>query len=344
MGFKVRVEPSGREFTVDNDDSVLDAALHHGISLSYGCRNGACGSCKGKIVSGTVDYGDYHPATLTSDERLAGMALFCQARPLSDLVIEALEMAVGDIPIRKIPIRVAKKERLSHDVVRLFLKGPNTVRLQFLAGQYLDVMLPDHKRRAFSIANAPHNDEFIELHIRHVPGGNFTDYVFDDLQEMDLMRIELPFGTFYLREESPRPMIFMAGGTGFAPIKGIIEHAFAKAIDRPMYLYWGVRSKRDLYLDALPRQWAEAHGNFHYIPVLSEPQSEDNWQGRTGFVHTAVIADFPDLAAYEVYASGPPVMVSAGKDAFLAAGLPVNHLHYDSFEFAADTHPAPRSG
>ncbi len=343
MSFKIHVEPSGKEFTVENNDSVLDAALHHGVAFPYGCRNGACGSCKGKIVSGTVDYGDYDPNTLTDAEKRAGMALFCQARPLSDLTVEVKEVQLGDIQIRKVPVRVAKIEKLAPDVVRLFLKGPNTVRLQFLAGQYLDFLLPTNKRRSFSIANAPHDDEFIELHIRHVPHGNFTDYIFDVLKEKDLLRVEMPFGGFYLRQDSDRPMIFMAGGTGFAPIKGIIEHAFAEGVDRPMHFYWGVRSKQDLYLDSLPRQWTREHANFHYVPVLSDPKPEDNWQGRTGFVHNAVTADFPQLSGFDVYTSGPPIMVNAGKAAFLERGLPADRLFYDSFEFAADTRKASAS-
>lgn len=337
MSFKIHVAPSGKEFSVENTDSVLDAALHHGINFPYGCRNGSCGSCKGRVVSGTVDYGAYDPNTLTEADKRAGYALFCQARPLSDLTVEVKEVALGDIQIRKIPVRVAKIERLAPDVIRLFLKPPSTVRLQFLAGQYLDFLLADNKRRSFSLANPPHADEFIELHIRQVPNGSFTTRVFTELQEKDLLRVEMPFGAFFLREDSDRPLIFMAGGTGFAPIKGIIEHALAEGVSRPMHFYWGVRSRQDLYLDALPRQWAKEHANFHYVPVLSDPKAGDQWQGRSGFVHNAVISDFPLLSGFDVYASGPPVMVNAGKEAFLARGLPADRLFYDSFEFAADT-------
>jgi CDP-4-dehydro-6-deoxyglucose reductase len=219
-------------------------------------------------------------------------------------------------------------------VVRLYLKLPEGERLQFLAGQYLDFILPDDRRRAFSIANAPHDDKLIELHIRLVDEGEFTHFIFEQLNEKAILRVEAPFGNFYLRENSSRPIIFMAGGTGFAPVKGIIEHAFAEAIKRPMHLYWGVRSKRDLYMDELPRQWAEHHDNFSYTPVLSEPDAD--WQGRTGFVHDAIVEDFEDLSGYEIYASGPPVMVNAGVEAFPAAGLPLEHYFSDAFEYAKD--------
>ena len=232
---------------------------------------------------------------------------------------------------------VARMEQLAHDVIRLDLKLPDTERLQFLAGQYVDVLLKDGQRRAFSLANAPHDDRYLELHVRHIEGGTFTDFVFSRMQEKALLRIEGPLGSFVLRENSERPMIFVAGGTGFAPIKGIVQHALAEGVTRPIYLYWGVRAKRDLYMDELPREWAEEYSHVSYSPVLSEPAPEDAWPGRTGLVHEAVSADFPELHSYEVYASGPPAMIKAAREAFLAQGLSPDNLFSDSFEFAHET-------
>jgi CDP-4-dehydro-6-deoxyglucose reductase len=236
--------------------------------------------------------------------------------------------------VRTLPCRVAHKEQLNHDVVRLYLKLPENQRLQFLAGQYLDFILRDGRRRAFSIANAPHDDAMIELHLRHVPGGEFTDYVFDSMREKTILRIQAPLGTFFLREDSERPILFMGGGTGFAPLKGMIEHAFHVGIERPMELYWGVRARRDLYLGDLPERWARERGGFRYTPVLSEP--DDGWDGRTGFVHEAVLEDHPDISAFDVYMSGPPIMVESGRQAFEAAGLSFDHMYSDAFEYAAD--------
>jgi CDP-4-dehydro-6-deoxyglucose reductase len=240
-----------------------------------------------------------------------------------------------ELPIRKMPARVVKLERLSADVMRLFLKLPDSERLQFLAGQYLDILLSDGRRRSFSIANAPHDDQFIELHIRHIDGGHFTGHVFNAMKEKDILRIEGPFGTFYLHEASPRPIICVAGGTGFAPIKGMIEHAIQAELKQPIHFYWGVRSQRDLYLNALPTAW-QVHGNIHYIPVLSAPLPEEQWQGRTGFVHQAVLDDFSDLSGYELYASGPPAMVDAVRHGAALHGLPKEQFHFDSFEFASN--------
>ena len=336
MNCKVRVLPGGHEFTVKAEESVLDAALRQGVTLPYGCRNGTCGSCKGKVISGHVAYGESIPVALTEEERAQGLALFCQARPVDDVTIEAQAALVGDLPVKRLPARVAKKEFLAPDVVRLYLKLPAAVRLQFLAGQYIDFLLPDGRHRSFSLANAPHDDEFIELHLRHVDKGEFTEYVFEHMKEKSMVRIEGPRGDFYLRESSPRPMLFVAGGTGFAPIKGIIEHAFAAGIGSPMHLYWGARAVVDLYLKQLPQRWTEEYANFRYTAVLSAPAETDKWQGPTGFVHETLVVDYPDLGGYDVYAAGPPAMVRATRDACVAHGLPVEQFFSDPFEFAPD--------
>ena len=338
MTHQIIIGNTGHQFMANPDESILQAALREGLILPYGCRDGACGSCKGKLIKGSIDYGKYSKKALTETEREAGMALFCQALPLSDLIIEAREVRkAGDIQIRTLPCRVQRIERPTGDVVILHLKLPTNERLQFLAGQYLDILLKDGTRRSFSMANAPHDDELLQLHVRHVAGGAFTDHVFGKMKERDILRFEAPLGTFYLREDSAKPIVFVASGTGFAPIKSIIESALAKGIARPMTLYWGGRRPGDLYQSDLPQKWAGENAGFKYIPVISDALPEDEWTGRSGFVHRAVMEDFPDLSGYQVYACGVPVMVDAARRDFTTqCRLPENEYFADSFTTAAD--------
>jgi CDP-4-dehydro-6-deoxyglucose reductase len=335
---KVTVQPSGQSFEVEEGESVLTAALRQGVMLPYGCKNGACGSCKGKILEGSVDYGHYHARVLTESERAHGKALFCQARPLGELVIECRTIgAAKDIAVRLLPCRVQKLEKVADDVMIVQLKLPANERLQFLAGQYIDFLLKGGDRRSFSMANAPHADELIELHIRQVAGGNFTDHVFNKMKERDILRLEGPLGSFFLREDSTKPIVFVASGTGFAPIKSIIETAFHRKVARPMVLYWGARRPKDLYLNPLPEKWAREHPHFRYVPVISEARPEDQWTGRGGFVHRAVMEDLPDLSGHQVYACGVPIMVdSARKDFTTQCQLPEDEFYADSFTTQAD--------
>ncbi len=334
MSFSIKIEPSGRIFSVLHNENILAAALRQGLNLPYGCRDGHCGSCKSRLLKGEVHYPEHLTEALSTEERIAGIALLCQAKPLSDITLEAHLVDSGDeITVKKLPCRVQSKKLLTHDVMELTLKLPVTERLQFLAGQYIDILLPDGRRRSFSLANPPHDDQLLVLHIRHVDGGEYTDYVFNQLQEKTILRIEGPLGGFYLREESNRPMIFMAGGTGFAPIKSLMEHCIAEDTHRPIHLYWGVRAKQDLYGHELANQWAQQHANISYTPVLSEPVQSDAWQGRIGYVHQAIADDFADLSEYEVYACGPPAMVAAGKQTFINSGLNEAHYYSDAFEF-----------
>ncbi|HEX8980531.1 MAG TPA: CDP-6-deoxy-delta-3,4-glucoseen reductase [Parasulfuritortus sp.] len=333
MSHQVTIQPSGHQFTVHTGETVLEAALRENLALPYGCRNGACGACKGKILSGTVDHGAHQAGTLPEEDKAKGLALFCTAKPTSDLVIEVKEIgAAKDIPVKTLPCRIERMDKLADDVMALWLKLPSSERLQFLPGQYIDFLLKDGKHRSFSLANAPEEDELLELHIRQVPGGFFTEQVFSTLKPKDIMRIKGPLGSFFLRE-SDKPIIFLAGGTGFAPIKSILGHIFHHGTRRQMVLYWGARSLADLYLADLPAKWQETHANFSFIPVLSEPKVEDAWPGRTGFVHLAVLADFADLSGYEVYACGAPQMIEAAKKDFMAKGLPEDAFYADAFSF-----------
>lgn len=334
MTFVIHTDPAGHSFPAAPGQTILTAALASGIGLPYGCRNGQCGSCTAALVAGTVDYPDGPPPALAG--QVAGACITCQAVAQTDLVLRVTEIdTVADLPPRILPVRVAQKSLLNHDVMRLRLKLPDGQRLQYRAGQYLDVLLPDGRRRAFSMANAPHDDALLELHVRRVPGGSFTEQVFETLQEKAILRIQAPLGTFVLRETSEQPLIFVAGGTGFAPIKAILEQAFHAGVMRPITLYWGVRARRDLYLPDLPGQWQRAHGQFRFIPVLSEP--DPDWTGRCGYVHEAVAADHAQLGGFDVYLSGPPPMVEASRRRFEQQGLPLTQVFSDAFEYAADT-------
>ncbi|NDP60003.1 MAG: CDP-6-deoxy-delta-3,4-glucoseen reductase [Oxalobacteraceae bacterium] len=338
MTFQITVAPSGHQFSCAADETVLAAAIRAGVGLPYGCKNGACGSCKGKLLSGSVTHGTHQAKALSVAEEETGGALFCCATPHSDLQIEVREVAgIGEFPIKKLPSRVAKLERLTDDVMLLALQLPASERLQYRAGQYIEFLLKDGKRRSYSMANAPHLDEQITLHIRHTPGGLFTDPVFNTMKERDILRFEGPHGTFFLRDDSAKPMVLVASGTGFAPIKAIIEQAIHKKSGRPMALYWGGRRPQDLYMNALCEEWARTVPGFTYVPVVSNALPEDHWQGRTDFVHRAVMDDMPDLSGHQVYACGVPVMVDAAQREFVAVcHLPEDEFFADAFTSEAD--------
>jgi len=341
MSLTVTLKPAERSFTVERDERILAAAIRQGIGLPYGCRDGACGSCKSRLLEGRVIHGAHQQKALSADEEAAGFILTCCATPQSDCVVEARSVpGSGDFPILKLPSRVLSIDKPCADVAVLKLQLPANQNLQYRAGQYVEFILRDGARRSYSMANAPHllgTPPAIELHIRHMPGGKFTDHVFGAMKEKDILRVEGPFGSFFLREASDKPLVLLASGTGFAPIKALIEHMEFKGITRPAVLYWGCRSKADLYL----HEWAEAAAarlpQLHYVPVLSEPKPEDGWTGRTGFVHQAVMADLPDLSGHQGYACGAPVMVESAERDFTAhCGLPGDEFFADSFTSAAD--------
>ncbi len=331
---KVTIQPSGKSFQVEADETILDAALRQDVVLAYGCRSGQCGTCKSGLLQGEVTYDDPDSLGIDAAELAAGAVLTCQAKPLGDVVIEARTVdAVADLEVRTLPARVRRMRKFSDDVMGVWLQLPANQRIQFLAGMYLEILLKNGETRAFSMANAPEDDELIELHIRHVPGGLFTDHVFNKMREKDLLKIRAPLGTFFLRDDD-RPIVFMVGGTGFAPAKSIIEHLIHQQSARPLHLFWGARAASDLYLDELPRQWTETLPGFEYTPVLSEPDDKDDWKGETGWVHEAVVRRYPDLAHHDVYACGPPPMIEAARKLFPEHGLNEDRLFFDSFEFA----------
>lgn len=341
MSFKVTVLPSRHEFTVEDGQTVLDAALAAGIVLPYSCRNGACSTCKGKVVEGAYDSGRGTAQIIDEGDRQQGYTLFCQTRPLTDLTIEAHEISMAsDIQIRKMPSRVLSMEKLADDVMVITVQLPASDPFRFYPGQYLDFILKDGKRRSYSMATPPNESNQVELHIRHTPGGVFTDHVFGtgptQMKLREILRVEAPLGSFFLRE-SDKPAVFLASGTGFAPIKAMIEQMITSGDVRPVHLYWGGRRPADLYMNALVQEWQGKLPNFHYVPVVSDALPEDNWQGRTGFVHRAVMQDLPDLSGFQVYACGAPIMVESARNDFTeGCGLPEDEFYADAFTTAAD--------
>ncbi len=345
MSFTVTVQPSGRSFSVERDEPILAAAIRQGVGLPYGCKDGACGSCKSRMLEGRVIHGVHQSKALSADEEAAGWILTCQAAPQTDVVVEARTVpGAGEFPIRKMPSRVTSITRPAPDVAILQMQLPANDRLQYHAGQYVEFILRDGARRSYSMANAPHTQvdtPGIELHLRHLPGGKFTDHVFGAMKEKDILRMEGPFGSFFLREDSEKPMILLASGTGFAPIKAIIEHMQHTNNPRHAVLYWGCRSRADLYLHEWALSAAAAMPNLSYIPVLSEPKPGDEWNGRTGLVHQVVMHDHPNLMNHQVYACGAPIMVELAQREFvMKCGLPDDEFYADSFTSEADKHLA----
>ena len=339
MNFKVTLRPSGRSFEVARDEAVLPAAIRQGVGLPYGCRDGACGSCKSQLVEGRVIHGAHQRKALSVAEEEAGWILTCCATPQTDLLIEARTVVgAGEFAVQKMPCRVQSIEKPAPDVAVIKLQLPANVQLRYHAGQYIEFVLKDGARRSYSMANAPHFAQGgLELHLRHMPGGKFTDHVFGAMKEKEILRLEGPFGSFFLRESSDAPIVLLASGTGFAPIKAIVEHMQFKGIARDTVLYWGCRSRADLYLHDWALQAADAMPTLRYVPVLSEPRPEDGWSGRTGLVHEAVMADLPDLSHHEVYACGSPVMVEAAQRDFVSrCNLPLEDFYADSFTSEAD--------
>lgn len=339
--FQITVEPSGRQFSASGQETILAAAIHAGVGLPYGCKDGACGSCKCKKLSGEVTHEAYSENALSEAELAAGLILTCRATATSDVVLESRQVTGANaFPIKKMPVRVNALEKLSHDVMRVQLQLPAHTAFQFHAGQYLEFILRDGSRRAYSMATPPHvaeNTPAIELHIRHMPGGKFTDHVFGAMKEKEILRAEGPFGSFFLREDSDKPMVFLASGTGFAPIKALLEHMQHKGMTRPVSLYWGGRRPEDLYMDVWLKELSTSMPNLSYVPVVSDAQPEDNWSGRTGYVHQAVLDDFADLSGHEVYACGAPVVVDAARSSYTSQrGLPEECFFADAFTSEAD--------
>ena len=350
--FHVSVLPSMREFDVSPGEAMLAAGIRQGIGLPYGCKDGACGSCKCKKISGDVKHGPHQSKALSAQEEADGFVLTCCGFPHSDVVLESRQVALaGAFPIRKMPSRVMWLEKKSHDVMLVRLQLPANEPFNYHPGQYIEFILRDGARRSYSMATAPQTlvkddgnglmvpANMIELHIRHLPGGKFTDHVFGAMKDKEILRVEGPYGSFYLREESDKPIILLASGTGFSPIKAVIEHMQLKGITRPATLYWGGRRPADLYLDAWVKTKLTEMPNLAYVPVVSDALPEDAWVGRTGFVHAAVAQDHPNLSGHQVYACGAPIVVDSARAAYTTqCGLSVDDFYADAFTTEADKH------
>jgi len=337
MTHHVHLARSPLRFGVEPGETVLAAGLRQGLALPFGCESGTCASCRVRLLEGRVEYRE-PPRALSQAERDAGYILMCQAQPLSDLELQLHQPELLEqLRPRQLPVRLLERWMLSHDVVGLSVQLPHGEPFRYLPGQYVDFLVGDGRRRSFSMACAPTPADTLEFHLRVTPNGMFAHYAQDEIAPRAILRIEGPFGALYLREDSTRPVVMMAGGTGFAPLKAMLEHQFRGGFSRPFHLFWGARSRRDLYLNDLAEDWARQHPQLRYTPVLSEP--DDDWQGERGLVHEAVLRAHPNLTGHEVYMAGPPVMVHRGKQVFVEAGLDADHLYYDSFDYAFETWP-----
>ena len=343
MSFQISVQPSGRSFQANPDESILAAGIRQGVGLPYGCKDGACGSCKCRKLEGTVVHGPHQAKALSEEEAAAGYVLTCCAIPHSDVVLESRNVTdESAFPIKKMPVRVAQLTKLSHDVMQVRLQLPATETFRYHAGQYVEFLLRDGSRRAYSMGNEPSTQltsPGLELHIRHMPGGKFTDHVFGVMKEKEILRVEGPFGSFYLRDDSAAPIVLLASGTGFAPIKALVEQMYVNGITRPATLYWGGRRPADLYMHDWVLDKVAHMPNLRYVPVVSNALPEDNWTGRTGFVHQAVLDDLPYLSGHQVYACGAPIVVDTARAEYSAqAGLPAEQFFADAFTTEADKH------
>ena len=296
------------------------------------------------MLAGQVTHAPHQENALSAHEKNSGLILTCCASAKSDVELESRHVTLKSaFPVKRLPTRIQKLEKKTADVMLLQLQLPASEIFEYHAGQYIELILKNGERRSYSMANAPVHcaaSKTISLHIRHMQGGLFTDHVFDastGLKEKDMYRIEGPLGSFYLREESNKPMVLLASGTGFAPIKAIIEQLQHMQSKRKMFVYWGGRRPHDLYMNDWLTEQRNKLPTLQYVPVVSDALPEDNWRGRTGWVHRAVMADLPDLSQYEVYACGAPAMVEAAQtDLISQCHLPADAFYADAFITKAD--------
>ena len=343
MGYQVHIQPSGRQFEVLDGETVLDAGIRLAIGLPYGCKDGACGSCKCKKISGEVTHRPYQAKAMSDEELAAGMVLACRAEPQSDLVLESRQVtAAGAFPVRKMPARVMGLTRLADDVMQISLQLPANAPLQYHAGQYIDILLADGQRRSYSMATAPQDVDAaqprVDLHLRHMPGGKFTDHVFATMKEKEILRLDGPFGSFHLREDAGQgPLLFLASGTGFAPIKAMLEHMEHTGSQRHAVLYWGARRPADIYMHDWITEYCTRHPQVRYVPVISDALPEDGWTGLSGLALDVMLQEHPDMRDMQLYACGAPAMVEAAQQRAVADHqLPAEHFFADAFTSLKD--------
>lgn len=326
MAYDVHIAGTDLHFACDAQQNILDAALKAGIEMPYSCRKGVCGNCAGAVASGEVQC---PPA---GEIVQPGQHLFCQCLPLGDLEIVPTAWHRTDPAARKtFNVKVYRNTPAADDVSVLQLRLPAGQRAKFKAGQYLQIALPDGSRRSYSMANPPHESDMLQLHVRHVPGGQFTQIV-QQLKAGDVLRVELPFGSFELREESVAPMLCVVGGTGFAPVKSLLDDIVKKGIKRPITLIWGGRNRGGLYLMAAVERWKKMLPEFTFVPAVEDPGDAQALGGFHGRVDEAVRAHCTALADSEVYCCGAPAMVASVKKVCVdERGLDPRHFFSDVF-------------
>jgi CDP-4-dehydro-6-deoxyglucose reductase, E3 len=345
---QVTIVPTGESFATDAGEPVLTAALRAGLNLPHSCKGGHCASCLARLVAGETTYPTRTlPAGITPAEAADHFVLLCQAQAVTDITIETREMRpTPEVEVKSLPSRIERKERLAEDVMAVFLRLPAVEDLHYRAGQYIDFIVSGGRRRSFSLASAPADGKLLEVHVRRASSSGFTGQLFDEMHAGTLLRVEGPLGQFWFRGDSPRHAVMIGGGTGYAPLRAMLRQLLANGDRRPLTLYWGARTTRDLYEHDWLTQLASTRPAFSYRPVLSAPQDEGaEWTGRTGLVHEAALADLEptgNLSQFDVYASGPPAMVEAIRHTFVERGLPRAQLFFDSFDYAPDTLAAMR--
>ena len=323
MPYNITLKPTNVSFDADSNETVLDSALQNNIHLEHSCKNGDCGVCTATIVSGCVQIE-------CGESRDSGEFLTCTSKPLDNLEIEVQYFPeLSNIQKRNIPVKIDSCNLVANDVLKLLFRVPPNLKLNYLPGQYVDLSYKEVVR-SYSIANAKLENGMIELHVRYVPNGKMSALLFNNLQKNTLMRLYGPHGTFFVRDDSA-PIIFLAGGTGYAPIKAMVQGLLKENCQRDIYIYWGVASVDGLYCNA-PEVWSNEHENIRYIPVVSG--NTKTWKGRVGLVHKAVASDFGDLSEFHVYACGSPVMIDAAKQSFLQKGLKKDRFYSDAFTAA----------
>lgn len=352
MSFAVRIEGSDVAFACDDGQTLVDAALAAGVELPYSCRKGVCGNCAGRVMAGDVQ--PLPGAALRNEHCGEGALLLCRATPTSDVRIAPTSWRrVDHFAPRRVAAKVYRVARACSDVSIVYLRLPAGTRVKFRAGQYLQVLLEDGQRRSYSMANPPHENDSLVLHVRHLEGGLFSGRV-AALQAGDVLNVEAPLGSFSLHDEDTGPLLFVAGGTGFAPVKAMLDDIVKRAIQRPATLLWGVRRAEHLYAMAAVERWQKLLPGFRFQAVLSDAPAPPGDTitdtitaaitgaitgatagTATGLVHQAIAALCPSLAGHTLYCCGAPPMVAAVRTTALALGLAPAHFHCDVFVTSA---------
>lgn len=331
---KVHLSQPGRTVEVDEGQTLLGAALAAGIQYPHGCRSGRCGACKSRLIAGQVDLLPHTPFSLSPEEKASGLILACRALPRSDATVAWLgdEDEVADLPVGRFAGEIVSVENATHDIKRILIRLDRRGDFSFKAGQYARLAIPGVPKRDYSMASRP-DHPLLEFHIRRVPGGVASERIASTAASGLRLEVEGPFGSAFLREKHKGPILGVAGGSGLAPVKAIVETALASGSRQPIHVYFGARTERDLYMTGRFAELAEEHANLRFMPVLSEGGSGR----RNGFVSDAVAADLDDLDGWKIYMAGPPAMIDAAAPMLAARGAQAADIHADVF-FTPDTY------